>query len=499
MVDKTELMAVGCVCGHKFRVRKNATNATIACPKCGHAINLSPSVALERVPGHWSRNLLWTVWAVPVCIAVLGVLYIISRELSDNRADRKSNQPTEHPAVPDANPTSPQEPVTLVLHPGSPLDQIVDLDVQAQFPEGIAHLKTTGVFKEDNGDLLTTSGEVTALKLAENKEEFSLSLLGDFAERGGMYVLFGWDHESSSGYALTYSRMVTYGHWQLMRVEHGRISEFPHRLDEYRITSGELKLSVNHARLDVSFSGANIVEKHILSRYSAGDIIIGTFPNRYKGSVVRLKRIALTAEPVQKPVKPKVAAPRNSPLDGVAGRDLFPGPGFENPNEFSISRELYADFVPAEQGRVIDGKLSCPENNSCVLRIVDWAEDFELSFEGEFYPQHLMLFVGWNSEENTGYLIMGKKTNHGDFWCLYPVVEGSLKEKLFISRINGREMGTLTMRVENKNLSLQFADEMLLNEFNLPHYNPGRVMIGAKGNIPAFRIEKIRIRESGNQ
>ncbi len=81
-------ISVQCSCGKKFRVvTRSATNA-IVCPSCNKSISIDAQVKAEQVTAHWTQNVLWMVWAIPACIAIVGAFLIISQALRQKERDR---------------------------------------------------------------------------------------------------------------------------------------------------------------------------------------------------------------------------------------------------------------------------------------------------------------------------------------------------------------------------------------------------------------------------
>ena len=310
MSNEQKTVLVRCKCGKKFRVRTNADDAGVSCPECGQMVRLTAALpAVVTSEKHWSWNVLWMVWAVPACIAVLGAVFIIGDlvrrpdDVEQNRAQQKSSDPeaasdagdgvAEEPALAEAEEPPPQE--FAHLFPGAEITQLPNLTFRGIRSSGGTRLTNTVVDAEMqvvDGALVTGEDETTAVLLSESSEDFELKLTGNFRDHGNLYLLVGWDQESASGSLVYTVGVVQAWPWFVTRIQDGEEIGDAVNAGAHRIRSeGTLSVTVKSNRLSMDFSGVTLADAVELPDYRRGAVVLGTAPNQYHGKSVRIDSI----------------------------------------------------------------------------------------------------------------------------------------------------------------------------------------------------------------
>ena len=311
MSNEQKTVLVRCKCGKKFRVRTNADDAGVSCPECGQMVRLTAALpAVVTSEKHWSWNVLWMVWAVPACIAVLGAVIIIGDLMRqpDNEGQNQTQQQNGPEPVADAGGDVVEEPDPVeaepppnefkTLFPGPEMTQLPDLEFRGIRNSNGFRMTVTSVIGEMeivDGALVTEDRETTAMVLQESIEDFELELVGDFRDRGDLFFLMGWDHESSSGVLLYTMGLVNAWPWIVTRIEDAvEVGEYEKSGKHFRIRSeGTLKVKVQDKKIWLTFSDVKIAEGLDLPDYGPGALILGTAPNQYQGKAIRIDTIRL--------------------------------------------------------------------------------------------------------------------------------------------------------------------------------------------------------------
>lgn len=483
MNKNSQLVAVRCVCGKKFRVRQKSQNAVIACPACGNTINLSATSAVEKIPEHWAVILLKAVWAIPVCIAVAGILLIVFKERSEPTVEKVAVETTR--VDPTTTSKTESDRTTKVLFPGEGLHLPKDLAFIIGESNGLIGVTANAIFRENEGKLTTSSDDVAAVQLVTLVDHFELDLLGKFGSKGGLYFLVGWDLDTQTGYMVKYSRLVNYAHWMVHYIRDGKPVRFPTPIVDAVADDGKLSVMMKGKSLSVSISGKPILQDLFLEEYRPGQVILGTWHNKYRGKALEISQILMTSkfDDVETSA-PVDTVEVKSPLKNILLQQIFPGREFNNIQDFSFhGTGPFENYRSTGRFEIAGDQLRGKRSVSAALDLVENTEDFEMTLTGDFIGRGVMFFpIGWNLATKSGYLLAYNRLIHSAGWSIEEVENGELKRQTHVDNFRIEEAGTLSIKVEDQNLSVSYGEHEVTDRFYLPRYQSGSVLIGTAPN-----------------
>ena len=181
--------------------------------------------------------------------------------------------------------------------------------------------------------------------------------------------------------------------------------------------------------------------------------------------------------------------PKNSPLEVLTDFEVT-GPRPGHPFEFG-------EFKSIGRWGEMRGALQTSGKNA-VLRIAR-AEDFTL--EGQFFGEGLggwFLLVGWDTGHGYGLMNVTLKES-GSPWLISEFRDSKAIEPTYteLHRLNWKGVQPLRLTVADKKLSLQVGKEVVAEEFELPNYHEGDIILGTydtRYGPKQARIHSLRIR-----
>ncbi len=387
-----------------------------------------------------------------------------------------SGSSTSRPSTPRPTVTKIGEPRDRTIFPSEFVTQIPDMK--------FGNIAVNGEFRIVENQLVSTSGQTTAMQVSDVVSDFDLKLLGELDGKGMIYFLFGWDQNSQSGYLLYHNRYVNFGQWRLSEYQDGHIMRAEQSFPDSKLGRGTLNIVVKGSDLSVLFHNKAIFSDFKLASYHPGMVIMGTRPGRYPGKRIVLKSIEITETPetfsefptIQTPSAESFAKAKLQDLlasGSVAAPEILPtiGSSGDKPVKATHAMELTAGFVK-----------SVSKKNT-IIEIDKNADDFEITIVGNMEMKgYVFWLVGWDNNKSTGYRIEQEQLVKNDAWRVRRIADGLNGAYTNIGSKRLGRKSTATLRVLNKVLSIEVDGKIVVPKFVLDDYQPGSIMLGTNPN-----------------
>jgi clan AA aspartic protease (TIGR02281 family) len=364
----------------------------------------------------------------------------------------------------------------------------------------VPHIKLNGQFSVEDDHLVSVEKQATALQLSDVVSDFELKLEGDFAGKGAIYFLIGWNSDSSTGQLLWYSEDGDSAKWWIQEVEDGQLISVQTQLTNKVARAGVLQVAVDDGQLTVESNGEALIDAHPISLYHPGAIVFGTRPGTQGGKVIEVSRIEIEETPSELEEYEGLPQPSFDDFSDAKAVNLIAAKKVAVPKDFptiGISRDK--PVKPATAMEVTDETLISPNKAHAIVRLSEHEDQFHMAFPGaDFWPRgYVYWLVGWDEKTSSGFQIEHQQLIRSSSLVIREIRDGKVISYTHTASSRIPKKAAPSLMLKDNVFAFRLSGRSLIKGFVLEDYKPGAILMGTRPNQyggKAMKIKNVEVR-----